>query len=161
MARSRMQRHWQDRPGDRVMQDSSLLRLPGEIRTLIYCAALYCPCPIDLWTDECIDRPESDPSLAPRIAKAQSRRPRFSAQWAPNFRRQSGLEYVRKEMVVNLLGTCKQIFNEAAPIFWSKNTWRFSGVRYFFLEMFPSNTITAPSDIILCLYSNNLIETKY
>lgn len=42
-------------------------------------------------------------------------------------RDQESLAYVRKEMATGLLGTCRQVYNEAAGYFWSDNSFRFSG----------------------------------
>jgi hypothetical protein len=48
------------------------------------------------------------------------------------FRLQEDLRFVRKEMAAGLLATCRQISHEASTIFWSKNTFRFSGDIYWF-----------------------------
>ena len=42
-------------------------------------------------------------------------------------RHQEDLQYVRREMSTGLLGTCRQIFSEAAMYFWRDNHFRFSG----------------------------------
>jgi hypothetical protein len=88
-----------------ILQDSPFLNLPAEIREQIYYAALVRPTPIDLW-------------------------PLKYMQGASNsrvFRLQEDLQFVRREMGTGLLATCKQVFHEAGKIFWSKNTFRFSG----------------------------------
>lgn len=114
----------------KIKQNSPFLDLPGEIRTQIYRAALQKPTPIDLWPAEVIldpsQHPESAqlPSLWPSLLKRAAKR-RDPA--STKFRYQRDLEYVRKEMATGLLGTCAQVYSEAAPIFWSCNIWRFGG----------------------------------
>ncbi|KIM97066.1 hypothetical protein OIDMADRAFT_147668 [Oidiodendron maius Zn] len=88
-----------------ILQDSPFLNLPAEIREQIYYAALVRPTPIDLWPMEYAQDPITNQIL----------------------RLQEDLAFVRKEMATGLLTTCKQIFQEASNIFWSKNTFRFSG----------------------------------
>ena len=121
--------------------------MPGEIRMMIYEAALYKATPIDLWPHKYFETPENDPSLASRFAKAQANLPperRRVEAWAPKFRKQDDLLYVRKEMATGLLATCKQICQEATSIFWRKNTFRFSadgdwiGVRRFLSTIGPN-----------------------
>lgn len=130
-----------------VFQVSPFLDLPGEIRTLIYEAALIKPTPIDLWPHKYVEQPESDPVLMARIKKSEEEynirncindwRVRQEPRWKPKFRLQEDLQYARKEMATGLLATCKQISREATPIFWCQNTFRFSsdadwlGVRRF------------------------------
>jgi hypothetical protein len=124
------------RQGKRIFQDSPFLELPGEIRMLIYEAALIKPTSIDLWPHKYVETPDEDPTLVARISKASEeyetrrlsdRRGIHLNRWVPRFRRQDDLQYVRKKMATGLLATCKQICREATPIFWRKNTFRFSG----------------------------------
>ena len=42
-------------------------------------------------------------------------------------RKQASLTYVRKELAAGLLGTCHQVYKEAAMYFWSDNLFRFPG----------------------------------
>jgi hypothetical protein len=88
-----------------IIQDSPFLKLPAEIREQIYYAALVRPAPIDLWPLKYT----KDPSTT-RVIRVQE-----------------DLLFVRKEMATGLVTTCKQIFYEASNIFWSNNTFRFSG----------------------------------
>ncbi|KAE9368482.1 hypothetical protein N431DRAFT_414926 [Stipitochalara longipes BDJ] len=110
----------------RVCQNSPLLHLPGEIRTLIYRAALVSPNPIDLWPHKFLEKPEGNTALALRIAKLQ-KKGKVSGTDVPTFRQQDDLQYVRKEMAIGLLVACKQVGQEAALLFWQDNTFRFSG----------------------------------
>ena len=57
----------------------------------------------------------------------EGRWPRWPQKVA--FRLQAGLENVRRNLVVQLLAVCCQIYNEAAAYFWTSNTWRFSDDR--------------------------------
>jgi len=127
---------------ENIVQDSPfLLDIPGEIRTMIYRAALVKSDPIDLWPDSYIENAESELSLADRIVKIKSTFGKGCS--LPRFRRQVDLEYVRKEMATGLLTTCRQISREAANIFWCENTFRFSGdfhwlgIRRFFESIGP------------------------
>lgn len=43
------------------------------------------------------------------------------------FQDQRDLLYVRKHLATGLLGTCTEVYNEAADLFWGSNIWRFSG----------------------------------
>ena len=95
------------------IQDSPFLNLPAEIRELIYFAALVRSTPIDLWPMKYENRDEDEESRCV-------------------FRLQEDLELVRKEMATGLFTTCKQISHQASSIFWSKNTFRFSGDIYWF-----------------------------
>ncbi|CAD6572489.1 MAG: hypothetical protein ASARMPREDX12_005246 [Alectoria sarmentosa] len=90
---------------------SPVLRLPGEIRTKIYRYALVRDEPLDLWPHKWT---KSDEEEKPSIGGLK-------------IRYQEGLEYVRKEMATGLLGTCRQVYNEAARFFWSENHFKFSG----------------------------------
>jgi hypothetical protein len=118
---------------------------------MIYEAALIKPTSIDLWPHSYVEKPEDNPALAARIAKAseenaarQGRDNNRNIYRDPKFRRQDDLLYVRKEMAIGLLATCKQICHEATPIFWCKNTFRFSsdsnwlGVRRFLQTIGPN-----------------------
>jgi len=93
-----------------ICQESPFLNLPGEIREQIYYIALVRLTPIDLW---------------PIIFEEDEDTGRI-------FRIQKDLEFVRKEMATGLTATCKQIYNEAGNVFWSKNTFRFSGDVFWF-----------------------------
>lgn len=59
-------------------------------------------------------------------------------------RDQHDLRFVRKELATGLLSTCRQIYTEAAPIFWHDNHFKFSGrgswqgVLRFFLTIGPN-----------------------
>jgi hypothetical protein len=125
----------------KIYQDSPFLDLPGEIRILIYRAALKKPSPIDLWSKKVIKSPEDVPDLKPRLEKLKKENPGVSSP--PHFRDQYDLKYVRKEMAVGLLGTCRQVFCEAAHIFWSENIFKFgddadwAGIRRFLMSIGP------------------------
>ncbi|KAF2494700.1 hypothetical protein BU16DRAFT_527704 [Lophium mytilinum] len=130
-----------------VYQDSPLLDLPAEIRMLIYEAALVRADPIDLFPRKYIEKPEDDPGLAKRTAKANEdirhANRYFSRNLPPQFRDQKDLQYVRKEMATGLMATCKQIQWEAGHLFWTQNAFRFSsdiewnGCRRFFTAIGP------------------------
>jgi hypothetical protein len=111
-----------------VTQQSPFLDLPGEIRSLIYRAALTRPTPLDLYPHEFIRCPESLEELDERMSKPKNLgpKPRSSTKTIV-VRDQYDLAYIRKEMATGLLGTCKQIRNESTIIFWRENTFRFSG----------------------------------
>jgi len=89
----------------RIVQDSPFLNLPTELREQIYYYVLVRPIPIDLWPLKYKYGPPSTPVI----------------------RLQEDLLFVRKEMATGLLTTCRQLYNEAGDIFWSRNTFRFSG----------------------------------
>ncbi|KAE9376320.1 hypothetical protein N431DRAFT_294106, partial [Stipitochalara longipes BDJ] len=93
-----------------IHQASPFLDLPGEIREQIYYAALVRCTPIDLWPIK-FTKDEATGCI---------------------FRFQEDLEFVRKEMATGLIATCRQIYFEAGNMFWSKNTFRFSGNTYWF-----------------------------
>jgi hypothetical protein len=93
-----------------ILQDSPFLNLPPEIREQIYYTSLTRITPIDLWPMKYTEDPSTETV----------------------FRIQEDLDFVRKEMATGLLVTCKQIFYETSTIFWSKNTFRFSGDIYWF-----------------------------
>ena len=90
---------------------SPLLGLPGEIRTKIYRYALVRDEPLDLWPHKWT---KSDEEEKPSIGGLK-------------IRHQESLKYVRTEMASGLLGTCRQVYNEAAGFFWSENHFKFSG----------------------------------
>jgi hypothetical protein len=123
------------RPPKRIFQESNFLEIPGEIRMMIYEAALVKATPIDLWPHTYVENPENNPSFAKRIAKAREERPPARINpweppvppYTPKFRQQDDLLHVRKEMATGLLATCRQIRREATSIFWCENTFRFSG----------------------------------
>ena len=117
------------KPGGRLIQASPFLDLPGEIRTQIYRCALLKQDPIDLWPAKAVLDPFHFPQVANRSEWAQLKQ-RKKKHFHPSdvrFRQQRHLQYVRKEMATGLLETCSQIYYEAVHIFWSENTWRFSG----------------------------------
>jgi transcription elongation factor Elf1 len=126
--------------GKDFYQDSPLLNLPGEIRTLIYHAALVRLEPIDLWPRKYIEHPEDVPSLASRLAKAQEKSQYgLDTRSSFIFRQQEDLQHVRKEMAIGLVATCKQIQQEAGHLFWSENTFRFSSdLKWYGLRRFLS-----------------------
>lgn len=90
---------------------SPFLRLPSEIRIKIYRYALIRTEPLDLWPHKWTKpHEEEEPSVG-----------------GLKTRHQESLEYVRKEMATGLLGTCRQVYNEAVTFFWSDNVFKFSG----------------------------------
>ncbi|KAG8532066.1 uncharacterized protein KY384_003703 [Bacidia gigantensis] len=92
---------------------SPFLSLPPELRNKIYRYALVREDPIDLWPHRwTIPIAAEDSKPTPLNLKV---------------RHQEGLNHVRKEMAVGLLGTCSQMYREAALMFWGENRWRFSG----------------------------------
>ena len=98
---------------------SPLLALPPEIRQKIYRLVLIRDKPIDLWPHkwvrkEDVETGEGSLRNTPRTGSLK-------------VRRQEDLEYVRKEMSIGLLGTCTQVYQEAALLFWAENRFRFSG----------------------------------
>jgi hypothetical protein len=111
-----------------ITQKSPFFDLPGEIRTLIYRAALFRQTPLDLYPHQFIKCPESVEELDERMSKPKNLGPRpRDFRKVITVRDQYDLAYIRKEMATGLLGTCKQVRTESAMIFWSENTFRFSG----------------------------------
>ena len=104
------------RLGRRNQAESPLLSLPPELRNKIYQYVLVHHEPIDLWPHKWVKKDETpSPSVVdppPSSLKV---------------RHQRDLEHVRKQMSTGLLGTCTQIYREAAMMFWGGNNWRFSG----------------------------------
>ena len=98
-------------PCPRTQLQSPLLRLPPELRTKIFRYALIRDEPLDLWPHKWTTHDE-DPKPEATMLKV---------------RHQEDLGYVRKEMATGLLGTCRQVFNEAAMFFWGDNCFRFTG----------------------------------
>ncbi|KAL9100283.1 MAG: hypothetical protein Q9163_004328 [Psora crenata] len=92
---------------------SPLLALPPELRNKIYRYALVRDEPIDLWPH--------------RWTKSDAADQPSSTALALKVRHQESLQYVRKEMATGLLGTCRQVYDEAAMLFWGDNSFRFSG----------------------------------
>ncbi|MCJ1276931.1 hypothetical protein MMC21_004739 [Puttea exsequens] len=90
---------------------SPLLNLAPELRIKIYRYALVRDQPLDLWPHKWIERTKTS-EQTPEPLK---------------IRHQESLEYVRKELATGLLGTCRQVYVEAAGLFWSDNHFRFSG----------------------------------
>ena len=103
---------------------SPFLALPGEIRAMIYRACLVKPGAIDLWPHTFVENQDTIPELVARTKKLAFRKPHRVAFLY--FRHQKDLEHVRKQMAVALLRTCRQVWNEAAHLFWRENVWRFS-----------------------------------
>ena len=103
----------------RSQLQSPFLALPPEIRLKIYRLALVKDGPIDLWPHKWT-KPEE---TSPRGGSQQ----RGSTSFSLKIRHQEDLEHVRKEMCLGLLGTCTQVYSEAARLFWSENRFRFSG----------------------------------
>lgn len=102
----------------RIKQKSPFLRLPSEIRIMIYRFALVWDRPIDLWPHLYHGKIES-PSTED-LSKELLENPL-------KIRHQVCLTYVRKEMAPGLLGACRQIYQEAATFFWADNLFKFSG----------------------------------
>ncbi|MCJ1457895.1 hypothetical protein MMC28_008264 [Mycoblastus sanguinarius] len=98
-------------PRPRKQLQSPLLKLPAEIRTKIYRFALIRDGPIDLWPHKWT-KADGESTLPVGALKV---------------RHQASLEYVRKEMATGLLGTCRQVYNEAAMFFWADNHFKFTG----------------------------------
>lgn len=85
---------------------------------MIYKHALIRDLPIDLW-----------PHLYHSTAQSPSSE-ELNKELLENdlkVRLQESLTYVRKEMATGLLGTCRQIYMEAAMYFWGDNIFKFSG----------------------------------
>ena len=98
-------------PRARRQLQSPLLSLPAEIRSKIFKFALVRDESIDLWPHKWT-KPDEDAKEGENLLKT---------------RHQTDLEYVRKEMATGLLGTCRQVFNEAAMFFWRDNHFKFPG----------------------------------
>jgi hypothetical protein len=110
----------------RIKQKSTFLNLPGEVRTLIYRAALVKDTPIDLWPNKFIEDNTADPTLLNRLFISKHTEDRSSVEWV-TVRDQHDLQYVRKNMATGILATCKQVRMEATMLFWGENSFRFSG----------------------------------
>ena len=109
-----------------TQQQSSFLSLPPELRAKIYRYALISPAPIDLWPHvyhiDLTGNSEWEARTSTWSEKTTAlNKLRFKT------RNQTGLIYVRKEMGTGLLGTCRQVYNEAAMFFWADNIFRFTG----------------------------------
>ena len=104
-----------DSPHRHMKTSLFLTLLPLEIRILIYELALISPKPLDLWPQQWYDETDLDTFGTRNVLQP------FKV------RRQDSLLFIRKELATGLLGTCKQIYNEASGYFWTKNHWRFSG----------------------------------
>ncbi|KAF2436715.1 hypothetical protein EJ08DRAFT_654902 [Tothia fuscella] len=113
-----------------IEQDSPFLNLPGEIRMLIYRAALLSLIPLDLAPNRLISHHPTDGTLETRLCKAKYQGPRPHTQQVSRrihqFRDLEDLRYIRQEMAIALVQTCKQVNREAKNIFWTENTFRFS-----------------------------------
>lgn len=130
--------HYRSRPSQRPRQTSPFLKLPAEIRNQIYQVALISPGPIDLWPiakcwrPQLLDPPDNamqhryEKSLVARESQYQDLLTPHNPESIVGFRLQTDLLHVRKELSTGLLGTCAQVYNEAADYFWRSNTWRFS-----------------------------------
>lgn len=94
----------------RSQLQSPLLSLPPEIRNKIYRYALVRDEPLDLWPHKWTKANENIKPASPLKT-----------------RHQESLEYVRKEMATGLLGTCRQVYNEAHMFFWGDNHFKFTG----------------------------------
>ena len=99
------------RRGVKLQLQSPFLALPNEIRIKIYRYALIRDEPLDLWPHKWIKPREEEKPLVGGL----------------KIRYQESLEFVRKDMATGLLGTCRQVYNEAAAFFWSDNVFKFSG----------------------------------
>jgi hypothetical protein len=106
---------------------------------MIYRAALARSEAIDLWPQDYVENPADDLSLAPRIAKARAKVQLDT--YIPRFRSQHDLQYVRKTMATGPPATCRQVYREAALLFWCENTFRFSGDYEWFGR---ANTTSGP-----------------
>lgn len=102
----------------RVKQKSPFLKLPAEVRIMIYKNALITDQPIDLWPH--LYHMDTDSSSSDEITKKL-------LENDLKVRLQESLTYVRKQMATGLLGTCRQVYREAAMYFWADNTFKFSG----------------------------------
>lgn len=85
---------------------------------MIYQFALIRNQPIDLWPH--LYHGNTDSSSTGELPKEFLENPL-------KIRHQESLTYVRKEMATGLLGTCRQIYCEAAMYFWAQNLFKFSG----------------------------------
>ena len=99
---------------------SPFLSLPPELRNKIYRYTLVREEPIDLWPHTWVKQ-QTPPSESQ--STAQPAQPLLNLK----VRHQQDLEFVRKEMATGLLGTCTQVYQEAALLFWGANRWKFSG----------------------------------
>ena len=99
---------------------SPFFSLPPELRNKIYRYVLVRDEPIDLWPHRWVknERPPSNEEVTPTPVQ-----PPLNLK----VRHQQDLEYVRKEMATGFLGTCTQLYREAAMLFWGENHWKFSG----------------------------------
>lgn len=85
---------------------------------MIYQFALIRNQPIDLWPHLYHGNLETSPT---------GDLPKELLENPLKIRHQESLTYVRKEMATGLLGTCRQIYHEAAMFFWAENVFKFSG----------------------------------
>lgn len=85
---------------------------------MIYKYALIREEPIDLWPHlyHSSAKPPSSEDLSKELLENDLK-----------VRLQESLTYVRKKMATGLLGTCRQIYREAAMYFWGYNIFKFSG----------------------------------
>ncbi len=102
--------------------DSHFLKLPAEIRNHIYELALVKDAPIDLFPEvPDLNKPVKSSSLM------LNQHTKVVEEVSRNTRAQGDLEFVRKELAVGLLRTCRQIFLETVKIFYGDNTFYFTG----------------------------------
>ena len=124
---------YRDRPH---RQTSLFFHLPLELRQKIYTLALYHPHPINLCPNDSVRSPSqiSDialtsetyaPFLHPPLQHQLELRTRTLGDTCV-FRLQPSLLHIRTHLATALLHTSRQIYIEAAPVFWTQNTWRFS-----------------------------------
>lgn len=106
-------------------QQSPFLNLPPEVRNTIYRHVLINPSPIDLWPHLLHTDLTGNLEWEARISTWSEKSPLENLPFKT--RNQASLTYVRKEMATGLLGTCQQVYNEAAMYFWADNFFRFPG----------------------------------
>lgn len=99
------------------------LDLPAEIRNQIYHLALVREAgqKIALWPEYSHDEDRRGLYTLPIPRHTAFEKQAVLAKYYPD------LLYVRKELAVGLLATCRQVHDEAAWIFWSGNHFSFSG----------------------------------
>lgn len=106
-------------------RQSPFLNLPPEVRNTIYRHVLISPSPIDLWPHLFHTDLNGNLEWEARISAWSEKSPLDNLPFKT--RNQASLSYVRKEMATGLLGTCQQVYNEAAMYFWAENLFRFPG----------------------------------
>lgn len=127
---------------------TGFLRLPYEIRRVIYVDVLVAPNAIDLWPlklereiwsrqkvrEQGLDasKLEKERGVFQNVHFGERGWTKFirkqqQSLYRVHYRLQDDLAYVRREMAVDLLRTCRFVYTEAADIFWGENTFRFGG----------------------------------